>query len=90
VSDALDRVTGGGIDPSGNVWLLNNWKKTGAYGPVYNTNPGGNSFVIVPGAAGPVKTPLIGPPQSFDQPGHRRNHRKGHRGHSSYRGYDRN
>ncbi|WNM57378.1 hypothetical protein [Candidatus Nitrospira allomarina] len=89
VSDALDRVTGGGIDPSGNVWLLNNWKKTGPYGPVYNTNPGGNSFVIVPGAAGPVKTPLIGPPQSFDQRGHRRDHRKGHRSHLPHQAYDR-
>ena len=64
-SDAVDRVTGGQIDQSGNVWLLNNWKKTGPYQPVYETNPGGNSFVIVPGAAGPVKTPLIGPPRSF-------------------------
>ena len=67
VSDALDRITGGNIDPSGNVWLLNNWKKTGPFPPVYQTNPGGNSFVIIPGAAAPVKTPLIGPPQSFDQ-----------------------
>jgi hypothetical protein len=67
VSDALDRVTGGGIDPSGNLWLLNNWKKTGPYGPVYDTNPGGNSFVIIPGAAKPIKTPLIGPPESFDE-----------------------
>jgi hypothetical protein len=64
-SDALDRVTGGGIDPSGNLWLLNNWKKTGPTTPVYNTNPGGNSIVIVPGAATPVKTPVIGPPQPF-------------------------
>ncbi len=66
VSDALDRITGGNIDPSGNIWLLNNWKKEGPFAPVYDTNPGGNSFVIVPGAAGPLKTPLIGPPQSFD------------------------
>lgn len=65
VSDALDRVTGGQIDPSGNVWLLNNWKKTGPYDLVYETNPGGNSFVIVPGAAAPVMTPLIGPPRTF-------------------------
>jgi sugar lactone lactonase YvrE len=65
VSDALDRITGGQIDPSGNVWLMNNWKKTGPYQPVYQTNPGGNSFVIVPGAAAPVQTPLIGPPRSF-------------------------
>ncbi len=25
-SDALQRITGGQIDPSGNVWLTNNWK----------------------------------------------------------------
>jgi hypothetical protein len=60
-SDALDRITGGGVDLSGNLWLMNNWKKEGPYGPVYNTNPGGNSFVIVPGAAAPVNTPVIGP-----------------------------
>lgn len=70
VSDALDRVTGGGIDPSGNLWLLNNWKKTGPYPPVYDTNPGGNSIVIVPGAAAPIKTPLIGPPESFERTRH--------------------
>lgn len=65
VSDALDRITGGGIDPSGNLWLMNNWKRTGPFDKVYNTNPGGNSFVIIPGAAGPIKTPLIGPPKGF-------------------------
>jgi sugar lactone lactonase YvrE len=69
VSDALDRITGGGVDPSGNLWLMNNWKKDGLYGPVYNTNPGGNSFVIVPGAAAPLKTPLIGPPRVYNQAG---------------------
>jgi hypothetical protein len=70
VTDALDRVTGGGIDPSGNVWLLNNWKKSGPVPQVYNTNPGGNSFVIVPGAAAPVRTPVLGPPTGFgDGPG---------------------
>jgi hypothetical protein len=65
LSDALDRVTGGGVDRSGNIWILNNWKKTGPLNPVFERNPGGNSFVIVPGAAAPVKTPLIGPPESF-------------------------
>jgi hypothetical protein len=64
-SNALDRITGGGIDPSGNLWLLNNWKKPGPTTPVYNTSPGGNSIVIVPGAATPVKTPVIGPPKPF-------------------------
>jgi len=28
-------------------------------------NPGGNAVVIAIGAAGPLKTPLIGPPVSF-------------------------
>lgn len=65
-SDALDRLTGGGIDPSGNIWLMNNWKKAGP--ALYDTNPGENSIVIVPGAATPVKTPLIGPPRTFAKP----------------------
>ncbi len=64
-SDALDRVTGGGVDRSGNIWILNNWKRTGPLTPVFNRNPGGNSFVIVPGAAAPVKTPLLGAPEGF-------------------------
>lgn len=64
-SNALVRVTGGGIDPSGNLWLMNNWKNAGPTNPVYNTNPGGNSIVIVPGAATPVRTPVIGPPKPF-------------------------
>ncbi len=67
-SDALDRITGGGIDRSGNLWLLNNWKKNGPLGPIYDTNPGGNSFVIVPGAATPVRTPVLGPPVPFATP----------------------
>ena len=59
-SDALDRNTAVAIDPSGNVWLADNWKKA----PVLN-NPGGNAIVVLVGAAAPVKTPLIGPPQQF-------------------------
>jgi hypothetical protein len=70
LSDTLDRVTGGGVDRSGNIWILNNWKKTGPLNPVYQRNPGGNSFVIVPGAAAPIKTPLLGPPESFDNGKH--------------------
>ncbi len=66
-SNALDRVTGGAIDPSGNLWLINNWKKAGPF--LYNRNPGANSFVIVPGAAAPIRTPLIGPPVPFGAPG---------------------
>lgn len=62
-SNALERITGGGIDPSGNIWLMNNWKKPGPL--LYDINPGENSIVIVPGAATPIQTPLIGPPRSF-------------------------
>lgn len=60
-SDALERITGGQIDPSGNIWLTNNWKRDA--NPV--KNPFGNAIVIAIGAAGPLKTPLIGPPESF-------------------------
>ncbi|MET0167456.1 MAG: hypothetical protein ABW318_20955, partial [Vicinamibacterales bacterium] len=60
-SDALERITGGQIDSSGNVWLTNNWKIDGD--PVQN--PGGNAVVIAISAAAPLKTPLIGPPRSF-------------------------
>jgi hypothetical protein len=60
-SDALQRITGGQIDPSGSIWLTNNWKIDG--NPV--RNPGGNAVVIAIGAAGPLKTPLIGPPVPF-------------------------
>jgi hypothetical protein len=61
-SDALDRNTGIAIDPSGNVWLANNWKPT----PLIN-NPGGNSIAVLIGVAAPLDTPLIGTPRSFDR-----------------------
>jgi hypothetical protein len=61
ISDALVRNTGLSIDPSGNVWLINNWKQIPIQG-----NPGGNSVAVMVGAAAPVKTPLIGTPESFD------------------------
>lgn len=60
-SDALERITGGQIDPSGNIWLTNNWKIDA--NPVQN--PFGNAIVVAIGAAGPLKTPLIGPPIPF-------------------------
>jgi hypothetical protein len=61
-SDALTRLTGGQFDPFGNIWLMNNFKLDA--NPI--RNPGGNSIVIVVGAAGPIQTPLIGPPVPFD------------------------
>jgi len=57
-SDALERITGGEIDPSGNIWLTNNWKRDA--NPF--VNPFGNAIVIAIGAAAPILTPLIGPP----------------------------
>jgi hypothetical protein len=59
-SGALIRNTAVAIDLSGNVWLANNWKEI----PIQR-NPGGNSIAVLVGAAAPLKTPLIGTPQSF-------------------------
>ncbi|MCC7041063.1 MAG: hypothetical protein IT516_12215 [Burkholderiales bacterium] len=57
-SDALQRMTAGAVDPSGNMWVTNNWKID--VDPF--DNPGGNAVVILVGAAPPLKTPVIGPP----------------------------
>lgn len=56
--DGLVRNTGIQIDPSGNVWVANNWKDV----PI-QANPGGYEMVAFLGLAGPLKTPLIGPPK---------------------------
>ncbi|WP_432156534.1 hypothetical protein [Streptomyces sp. bgisy153] len=57
-SDGLERNTAVQIDPSGNVWLANNWRDV----PV-QTNPGGHEMVVFVGLAAPVRTPLFGPPR---------------------------
>jgi hypothetical protein len=59
--DGLTRNTGVQIDPSGNVWVANNWKLD----PLPNQNPGGYQLVAFIGLAGPLRTPLIGPPQGL-------------------------
>ena len=56
--DGLQRNTGVQVDPSGNVWLANNWIKV----PV-QTDPFGDGLVVYLGMAAPVKAPLIGTPQ---------------------------
>ncbi|MBD0671810.1 NHL repeat-containing protein [Streptomyces sp. CBMA156] len=56
-SDGLERNTGLQIDPSGNVWLANNWRTL----PV-QTNPGGHELVVLVGAAAPVRAPRLGGP----------------------------
>ena len=53
----LEHVTSVQVDESGDVWLANNWH---SIVPI----SGGNSLVEFIGLAGPVRTPLIGPPQS--------------------------
>jgi sugar lactone lactonase YvrE len=54
-SDGLERNTGLQIDPSGNVWLVNNWRTV----PI-QSNPGGHELVVLVGAAAPVATPRLG------------------------------
>uniref|UniRef100_A0AAU2JYQ1 SMP-30/Gluconolactonase/LRE-like region domain-containing protein n=1 Tax=Streptomyces sp. NBC_00049 TaxID=2903617 RepID=A0AAU2JYQ1_9ACTN len=58
--DGLVRNTGVQIDPSGNVWLTNNWELV----PL-QTNPGGRQLVLFVGLATPVRTPLMGPPRAL-------------------------
>ncbi|MCH7948952.1 MAG: hypothetical protein IH875_00545 [Candidatus Dadabacteria bacterium] len=56
--DGLKRNTAVQIDPSGNVWLTNNWEIIAD-----PENPGGHEMVVFIGLAKPVQAPLIGPPQ---------------------------
>ncbi len=62
VNNALQRITAVRIDPSGNVWMTNNWIND-AFHPDNVGNPGGHEVVVFIGLAGPVKTPLIGAPR---------------------------
>lgn len=57
--DGLVRNTGVAVDPSGNVWLANNWKNV----PI-QSNPGGYQIVAYLGIAAPIKAPLIGAPEA--------------------------
>jgi hypothetical protein len=57
--NGLARVTGVQIDPSGNVWEVNNWLING----FAVENPGGKQVVVFLGLAGPVKTPMLGTPR---------------------------
>lgn len=59
-SAALQHLTAVQVDQSGNVWLANNWSTGSSLGDFV----GGNGLVEFIGLAAPVKTPLIGPPQS--------------------------
>ena len=55
---ALQHITAVQVDPSGNVWVANNWTTQSPLSqPV-----GGDGLVQYVGIAAPVKTPLAGPP----------------------------
>lgn len=55
---ALQHLTAVQIDPSGNVWVANNWSTDSPLSaPV-----GGDGLVQYVGLAAPVTTPLAGPP----------------------------
>jgi hypothetical protein len=56
--EGLARTTAVQVDPSGNVWAVNNWEVT-----PFPTNPGGHYMTVFIGLAAPVKTPMLGPPQ---------------------------
>lgn len=56
--DGLVRNTAAMVDPSGNVWVANNWLAK----PI-QTNPGGRQLVIFVGLGAPTKAPVVGPPQ---------------------------
>lgn len=58
VFDGLTRNTAVQIDPSGNVWVTNNWLTA----PL-QTNPGGREMVVFIGLGAPTKAPTIGPPR---------------------------
>ena len=58
--NGLERVTAVQVDPSGNIWMTNNWTKQAFLFP---ENPGGNHVVVFIGLAGPVRTPLLGSPR---------------------------
>lgn len=60
-SQGFQHLTGVSVDPSGNLWLANNWR---SLKPVR----GGEGLVVLIGAAAPVKTPLIGPPRQPAMP----------------------
>lgn len=58
-SNALQHLTAVQVDQSGNVWVANNWSTGSSLAQFV----GGNGLVEFIGAATPVKTPLIGPPE---------------------------
>lgn len=61
VPTGISRFCGMRSTRPGMSGLTNNWKRDA--NPVLN--PFGNAIVVAVGAAGPLETPLIGPPVGF-------------------------
>jgi len=56
-------LTGVRVDPSGNVWVANNYMRTGGAPNRVQEPLGANAALIFIGVAAPVKTPMLGPPR---------------------------
>ena len=67
VGGGLQMQTDLGVDPAGNVWVMNNWQDIdsciGTPGEALSTRCGGQGVVIFYGMAKPVRAPQIGPAQ---------------------------
>jgi hypothetical protein len=65
VGGGLQMQTDIGVDPAGNVWVMNNWQDIDScIGPpkeALSTRCGGQGIVIFYGMAKPVRSPQIGP-----------------------------
>ncbi|WP_342597290.1 hypothetical protein VKI21_00975 [Cyanobacterium aponinum UTEX 3222] len=60
-SEALQHITAVQVDPSGNIWLANNWTRESSVSDPENI-VGGDGVVQFVGLADPVEPPLIGTP----------------------------
>jgi hypothetical protein len=65
----LQMQTDLGIDPAGNVWVMNNWQDIdsciGAPKEALSTRCGGQGVTIFYGMAKPVRAPQIGPAKPY-------------------------
>jgi hypothetical protein len=69
VGGGLQMQTDLGIDPAGNVWVMNNWQDIdsciGTPKEALSTRCGGQGVVIFYGMAKPVRAPQIGPAKPY-------------------------
>jgi hypothetical protein len=69
VGGGLQMQTDLGVDPAGNVWVMNNWEDIDSCFPKaqegLSTRCGGQGVTIFYGMAKPVRAPLIGPARPY-------------------------